>query len=585
MKRLFLFVATLISLNIGLPGVAHADVNDFTITDFTADYYLNRDDPQGAMRVEEHISVNFTDYNHGILRAIPETYKGLPLHIKVNSVTSTSNAPIRYTTYTSNGNKVLKIGDPSQTVTGQQQYTLDYQVQNVITFYKDHDELYWDINGDQWHQPFTSVKATVHLPDGAKLWNRQPQCFAGGYASAGSPCTIAVNGKQIVAETTGLIAGQTLTVVTGFDKGYFRPASALEKIMDYEKPIVEFLAAPLIALAIGLTWWLKKGRDAKGKGTIVPEYTPPEGVSPLEAGTITDFKVDNRDITATIIDLARRGYLKIIETKQAKRLQRDTVSYQLVLQKADFAALNPYERTLLGDLFRGQTVGETMSVNKSKGKLYQTAERLRKTADDALTQQGYFRQNPKRYAVKAGSVFVIATILVYFLGDIASKDSLWPVLFGVILGVVILYLFIRQMPARTAQGVATREHLLGLKLYMETAEKDRLEKLEGPNAAYARNANEPVRTVELFEKLLPYAIVLGVEKQWAGKFKDIYTTPPEWYSGNWTAFNVGYFAGSLSGGFGSVVNAGFSAPSSSGSSGFGGGFAGGGGGGGGGGGW
>jgi uncharacterized membrane protein len=91
--------------------------------------------------------------------------------------------------------------------------------------------------------------------------------------------------------------------------------------------------------------------------------------------------------------------------------------------------------------------------------------------------------------------------------------------------------------------------------------------------------------VELFEKLLPYAIVMGVEKEWADQFKNIYSQPPEWYSGNITSFNAGYLAGSLNSGFNSAVNASFSPPSNSGSSGFGGGFSGGGGGGGGGGGW
>jgi uncharacterized membrane protein len=124
-------------------------------------------------------------------------------------------------------------------------------------------------------------------------------------------------------------------------------------------------------------------------------------------------------------------------------------------------------------------------------------------------------------------------------------------------------------------------------MYMETAEKDRLEKLEGPDAAYAAKTGEPARTVEFFERLLPYAIVLGVETQWAAQFKDIYTNPPDWYSGNnLTAFNAGYLAGALNSGLTPAMNSSFNAPSSSSGSGFGGGgFSGGGGGGGGGGGW
>jgi uncharacterized membrane protein len=142
------------------------------------------------------------------------------------------------------------------------------------------------------------------------------------------------------------------------------------------------------------------------------------------------------------------------------------------------------------------------------------------------------------------------------------------------------------MPARTAKGVAALEQVKGLKLYMETAEKDRMAKLQAPNAPYASNAAEPVKTVELFEKLLPYAIVLGVETQWAKQFEALYTSPPDWYGGSWSTFNSVYLVNSISEGVGSAVNTSFSSPKSSSSSGFGGGgFSGGGGGGGGGGGW
>jgi uncharacterized membrane protein len=157
---------------------------------------------------------------------------------------------------------------------------------------------------------------------------------------------------------------------------------------------------------------------------------------------------------------------------------------------------------------------------------------------------------------------------------------------GIVAGLLIAIACLAALDARTAKGVAAKEHAQGLKMYLEVAEKDRLQKLQGPDAAYAPKTAGPKKTVELFEKLLPYAMVLGVEKQWAEQFKDLYTSPPDWYSGHWTSFNAGYLAGSLNSGVGSAVSGAFSAPSSSGSSGFGGGgFSGGGGGGGGGGGW
>jgi uncharacterized membrane protein len=147
------------------------------------------------------------------------------------------------------------------------------------------------------------------------------------------------------------------------------------------------------------------------------------------------------------------------------------------------------------------------------------------------------------------------------------------------------------MPARTEAGVRAHDDLLGLKDYIKLAEADRLKFLQSPQGAEkitdkdAFNPNNPAQKVKLFEKLLPYAMLFGLEKDWAKQFNDIYTTPPDWYQGgSWSAFNAGYLAGSLSD-FNSASMQSFSSPSSSSGSGFSGGAAGGGGGGGGGGGW
>jgi uncharacterized membrane protein len=576
---LFALIAT-----VAPPALASADVNDFTVTNFSADYDLSRRDAQGQMDVTERIEVNFSDFNHGILRALPKSYKHRPLLLHVTQVSSDTNAPTRYSSYTSNGNKVLKIGDPSRTVTGHQEYTIRYTVRNVITFYPDHDELFWDINGDQWRQPFTAVTATVHLPDGAKLLTQQPRCYVGSFGSTSSACLLTNAFGGVTASAFSLSPQQTLSIVVGFQKGYFQPPTFWERLDDYRWLIMSLLLPVALGFVIGFSWWLKRGRDAKGRGTIVPEYEPPANLSPLEAGAILNFKITNRDITATIIDLARRGYLKIIETKKDRKLRKDTVSYQLELTNTDMSALNADEKDLLTHLFTDFSV-PVLEIGSAKNKLYTTVDRLRKSVDDGLTRAGYFKQDPRKYSFKGGLVFVLFIVFIQFFGGVATKDNLWALVIGIFASGLVLALFVALLPARTAAGVAAKEQLLGLKMYMETAEKDRLEKLEGPSAPYASNAGEPVRTVELFEKLLPYAIVLGVETQWAGKFNDIYTSPPDWYSGNWTAFNAGYLAGSLNSGFASAVNTSFASPSSSGGSGFSGGGAGGGGGGGGGGGW
>jgi uncharacterized membrane protein len=128
------------------------------------------------------------------------------------------------------------------------------------------------------------------------------------------------------------------------------------------------------------------------------------------------------------------------------------------------------------------------------------------------------------------------------------------------------------MTAKSKKGVLSYEYLLGLKDYLKIAEKDRL-----------RFHNAPEKKPEVFEQLLPYAMVFGVEELWAKEFEGIYINPPDWYQGNKNStFNVVAFGHEMVL-FNNLATTSFSSSPSSGSGG--GGSSGGGGGGGGGGSW
>jgi uncharacterized membrane protein len=179
----------------------------------------------------------------------------------------------------------------------------------------------------------------------------------------------------------------------------------------------------------------------------------------------------------------------------------------------------------------------------------------------------------RRYVIIGLGIVAFALSMILHLG--------WGWVLGSTLVIICALIFAGLMRRRSHAGVEAYEKVKGLQLYMKTAEADRLKMLQSVDRPYA----EPSKTVDLFEKLLPFAVALGVEKSWAKQFEGIYDQAPSWYAGNFTAFNMGYLTGSLNSGI-SAMNTSFSAPTSSSSSGFGGGgFSGGGGGGGGGGGW
>lgn len=582
LKFIKLFGATIAILSLFGTSVTAQGVNDFIVSNFEADYYLDRSDPQGQMRIVEDITVNFSANNHGIERALPEKYKGKELDLKVNSVSSKMDTPVQYTTRESNDNLVLRIGDPNRTVTGRQNYVIEYTVQNVMSFYNSHDELYWDINGDQWNQPFGPVTARIHLPEGLES-NGENDCFTGGFGSNADHCLVSQDERVITAQTTsGLNSGETLTVVVGFEKGFFRPMTFKEKLLEMLPTISAVALPPLLIGGYAFRHWWKNGRDPKGRGTIVPEYDAPDSLKPAEVGTVADFRTDQREITATILDLAIRGYIKLIEEKKVKRFMPDSLEYSAELLKSDTKELKPYESVLLRGLFPKMTVGDKVEFKDLKNKYYVHVKSANTSIMDSLVKANYFKGKPATAGLRLWVMVAILFVAVSFIGALIGP----AILVGLILASIPLFIFATAMPARTEKGVAAKEHALGLKMYMETAEADRIRMMQSPDAPYMRTA-EPKKTVELYEKLLPFAVVFGVEKQWSEEFKNIYASEPGWYNGtSHAAFNSVYLANAIGGSMGTAMGASFASPSSSGSSGFGGGgFSGGGGGGGGGGGW
>lgn len=558
-----------------VPGHARADVNDFTITAFTADYWLDNKDPQGSLRVKEEINVLFTDNNHGILRALPKSYNGQNLRTKFEKVTRPDGSTWPYTTYTENDNVVGKIGDPNQTVTGAQTFIVEYTMQNVVTFYGDRDELYWDVNGDQWQQPFENVTARFHMPDNLSVTDAI--CFSGAFGTNTQQCDVnRMDNTVFMTTTQRLDSYETLSGVIGFQKGYFTAPTFTDWVKDHALWLAGGLGLPLLIGSWAFRRWYRDGRDLKGRGVIIPEYSPPHNMSAAEAGALMDYKVDTKDISATIIDLAIRKYLRIVETKE-KKLIRTATTYQFELLNPDFSTLKPYEQKVLQAIFPSQQVGEVTDLSALKNKFYKEAQSIQKSIPEGLVTNGYL---PRTASKATGSMMIFAAVLIGAAFFVRGPVGLGLAISGVIVGVFALL-----MPKRTATGVAAREQLLGLKLYLETAERDRIKMLQSPQAPFAPSRHAPKRTVELFEKLLPFAIIFGVEKQWAAQFKDIYTQPPDWYSGNWRTFNSVYLVSSLNSSV-QAMGTGFSPPRSSSGSGLsGGGFSGGGGGGGGGGGW
>src|SRR5690606_38490484 len=378
-----------------LHGTAQAQgINNFVIESFSADYRIGRDDRGvSTLDVQETIVALFpeTDQNHGILRAIPRQYEGRSLQLKIKNVTNEHGTPLKFDTYRQNNNEVLKIGDPDRFVHGRTTYVITYTMREVVRFEQDHDEFYWDINGDEWPQVIGNVTARIHVPAelAGSLQERQ-RCFAGSFGATRQNCSIvrsSNNGGVIITATSGRLQGyETLTVVLAFDDATFMPdkLAALRRKLKIAAIVSSLAVPPLVAGLIVWRKWHRHGRDPKGRGVIVPQYLPPKQLNPVLAELVLNEKLGNKAVTATIIDLAVKKYILISE------LDVKPKDYELALLKtpSNLAA----EQLSVLKMFFGQTLqkGDTVKLSTLKSKLYKEVQKLGLSASSRVHALGYF---------------------------------------------------------------------------------------------------------------------------------------------------------------------------------------------------
>ncbi len=570
-RALRLFVAI---LALAVPAAAAGEA----IRQFTTEIYLETED---AFSVVEKITYDFGDQRrHGIFRDIPVRYgrgraADYRISLDVESVTDESGIEQPFRTSTQGRNLRIRIGDPNRTVTGTKGYVIRYRVERGILYFEDHDELYWNATGTEWPVPIDRAEAEVFLPEGAPPELLAFNCFTGPMGAVGSDCVERVSSGIVFFETTRPLRGREgLTVAVWLPKGVVVEPTALEKLLsrlgDYLSP---WTLLPLAIFLVLLHLWRNRGRDPGGRDAIPVAYQAPEGMTPAELGTVLDEKVDMEDITSSILDLAVRGYLEIEESESTKFLFFSDRDYALIKKREPDESLRPHERLLLSHLFGSE---RSVTISSLKEKFYKYLPEIRTSLYKQLSgPRGYFPVSPDRvrkgYAV-AGAILLGLGVLLF-----GPFSQTVPGIAVFASGAITL-LFSRIMPRRTRRGRKAYEEILGFKEFVTRVDADRLERMGG-------------RSVEQFEAVLPYAIVLGVADQWADAFAGIYTQPPSWYhSPRYThGFAPRLFVGDLGRSLGTMGQTMRSSPRSSGGSGGssfgGGGFSGGGFGGGGGGSW
>lgn len=520
-KALIIILALLLSL----PAWARS----YRISNFNSTIHV---DDGGSARIQEQITFVFSGIYKGVYRDIPMEYPGpagsnYTLFIKLGSITDESGDKLKYEKSTSGGYLKLKIYVPDAVDTTRT-VNIEYSVDNATRFFEDYDEFYWNATGNDWQVPIEHAAATVFFPNAAgKL---RAQAFEGIYGSS-ARANASVEGSSASFETTAPLPMRGgLTIDVYIEKGVLHQPSGLARFFRFVRsnPV---LTLPLWAFAVMFTLWWVKGRDPDPGISVAPMYGPPEKMGPAEVGTLIDGSVDPRDITSVLVDLAVRGYIKIVET-QHKGFLSTTKDYEfhLLKNRDEWGDLTDYERAMLGQVFGG---GQTTLLSDLRNHFYTALPMIKTEIMGALKSKGMYTVDPESAMGYWGLGLLLVILPFAVLQVTDSADFLSSLPLAVLCGVIALVIIViigRQLTATSLKGARTIVQIKGFQEFMNRVDADRLKRMPP----------------DTFEKFLPYAMALGVEHRWAKAFDGIVQNPPTWYqSSDGRMFSTFYFVNSL----------------------------------------
>ena len=496
-------------------GAAPAFARSWRIADFHDTIAIGAD---SSASIQEEITCVFIGHYEGIYRDVPIQYPGpngtnYTLFLHVRGVTDGDGNPLKYEKSRKGAYLHLKIFVPGATDTTRT-VRISYTSPNAVRFFDSHDEFYWNVTGNDWPVPIDHVSALVAFP-AAAAGNLRAQAFTGVYGSHDQASTSTVKGSDVSFETTNPLPMRGgLTVDIYIPKGILNEPGALTRFGWFLRSnAIIFL--PVFAFVVMFTLWWYKGKDPRSGLSVAPMYEPPKGMTPAEAGTLVDDRIDPRDITCTVVELAVRGYLKIEETDERHLVfsHKDYI-FHLLKGRDQWNSLASHERVLLNNMYAGG--GETCRMSSLKNHFYTAVPVIKQDILAELRNKDMYTVDPdsaKAYVVGAAVLIGVPFVLLQVAGVVDFYLSPLVAVIAIALAAIIILLFGFQMTAKSLLGQRTKVAILGFQDFMNRVDADRLKRMPP----------------DTFEKFLPYAMALGVEHHWAQAFKDIIKDPPSWY--------------------------------------------------------
>ena len=548
---LTLLGVTAIVVGTATPALADYDTADFSYSLFDADYTLSQAaDGTSAVTVVETLVAEFPDYdqNRGIIRALPRWNQRVNLNPVVASVVDENGTDVHYEENVTTDFLELALGT-DEFVHGSNTYVITYTMQHVVGTFPDtgDDEFYWDVNGTGFGQSFDTVSATITVDSAvAPTLTGETACYWGP-SGATNECALSTTPDPAGATTfevahDGLGAGETLTVVVGFVEGTFVQGPKTQPIprepsADTPAPLwsnvatVVAIVGGLFALAGAIAARARRGSGAPGRGTIIPEYSVPKGVNVMVAAHLVNR--GSTAIPAELVSLAVRKNLRIIGYPVVEGGGEYTLQF-LTTDGADSLDLQ-----ILTALFgAAPEPGTLRELRNDDAELGTATNAVSAAALAAITSSGW-RVVPKSRGIR-WAVFGFLALAVAILNQVATLAAYslapWPLIaIGVTLITLVVSIALVQFSNHLSQlGAEMRDYLIGMRVYLTLAEQERFRMLQSPDGAERVDVGDTRQVVKLYEKLLPFAVIWGVEDEWSKELEvraaEI-DEDPDWFVG------------------------------------------------------
>lgn len=506
------------------------------------DIAVNRD---ASISVEESLTYNFSGFYHQGYRSISQ--EGVSAITDISVIDGETLEPLqysfrrldktdpsswgRYTTYTENGATVIEWYYDLDSAAERRTWLIRYIAHGAIAFYETHDELYWNVFTD-YEVPVATIEAIVRLPE--PVTRPQSSFYREqdiGYV-ADRP-----DDKTFRFLSSDAAPREDVTIAVGWQKGIIDTNAFWRDWFLINWTYVASIIVLLGSLIYGLAYWYFAEKHRKGRGTIVPEYAPPRNLRPAMAKLITTERLGKSVWPATIVDLAVRGYIKIVKEKRHRTTGIPFID-QFFAQEGYFLErlqdwendpnVEDYEKQFLNTLFEYDRDKFSTIDFKKKMRSHSAAERFQgrmrklvkafyaettgdtKVYEIPLTARNWMHSVMFSRGFSVWLRFVFIALIMLLSVGISGSFVLGA---SILISIVGLYFGTVKNPRLNREGHLLRDDWRGFKLYLETAEKYRMQNL----------------TPELFEKYLPYAMIFGIEKKWAKAFDSMNLQEPKWY--------------------------------------------------------